>query len=309
MSRLTESAAPVLRPLGIGDIVPRMITLYRGSPILFAALALLPYIVFALILGLVGGSIFVSMFAGFNTSRLIADPALLTPGQIGTLIVFGAIVAIVAIVVFSAQAAAIVDATAKRYLGAATTVGRSLGTGLRASARLVFAYILAAVILFVVCGLFIVVLILIGVAIRQTPALVALLTFVGGLALFVGLFYVLASLMVLPAVVTVEGAGPLAAIRRSWNLSNGYRWRILGLQLLMTVIAGVLSVLSSVVLLLGFTNQGTAQLVLQQVLNVLVNALWAPVQWGVFTILYYDLRVRKEAFDLQLAAEALPRDT
>jgi len=309
MSRMQESAAPVLRPLGIGDIVDRMITLYRGSPILFAALALLPYIVFALILGLVGGSIFVSMFAGFNTSRLIADPALLTPGQIGTLIVFGAIVAIVAIVVFSAQAAAIVDATAKRYLGAATTVGRSLGTGLRASARLVFAYILAAVILFVVCGLFIVVLILIGVAIRQTPALVALLTFVGGLALFVGLFYVLASLMVLPAVVTVEGAGPLAAIRRSWNLSNGYRWRILGLQLLMTVIAGVLSVLSSVVLLLGFTNQGTAQLVLQQVLNVLVNALWAPVQWGVFTILYYDLRVRKEAFDLQLAAEALPRDT
>ncbi len=306
---MQESAAPVLRPLGIGDIVDRMITLYRGSPILFAALALLPYIVFALILGLVGGSIFVSMFAGFNTSRLIADPALLTPGQIGTLIVFGAIVAIVAIVVFSAQAAAIVDATAKRYLGAATTVGRSLGTGLRASARLVFAYILAAVILFVVCGLFIVVLILIGVAIRQTPALVALLTFVGGLALFVGLFYVLASLMVLPAVVTVEGAGPLAAIRRSWNLSNGYRWRILGLQLLMTVIAGVLSVLSSVVLLLGFTNQGTAQLVLQQVLNVLVNALWAPVQWGVFTILYYDLRVRKEAFDLQLAAEALPRDT
>jgi len=31
------------------------------------------------------------------------------------------------------------------------------------------------------------------------------------------------------------------------------------------------------------------------------------VEWGTFTILYFDLRVRKEALDLQLAAEALPR--
>jgi hypothetical protein len=33
------------------------------------------------------------------------------------------------------------------------------------------------------------------------------------------------------------------------------------------------------------------------------------VYWGTFAVLYYDLRVRKEAFDLQLAAEALPRST
>jgi hypothetical protein len=43
--------------------------------------------------------------------------------------------------------------------------------------------------------------------------------------------------------------------------------------------------------------------------NLLANIAWAPIYWGTFSILYYDLRVRKEALDLQLAVEALPRDT
>ena len=41
--------------------------------------------------------------------------------------------------------------------------------------------------------------------------------------------------------------------------------------------------------------------------NLASTIIWAPVEWIAFTILYYDLRVRKEAFDLQLAAEALPQ--
>ena len=35
--------------------------------------------------------------------------------------------------------------------------------------------------------------------------------------------------------------------------------------------------------------------------------LWMPLFFGTMTVLYYDLRVRKEGFDLQLAAEAMPR--
>jgi len=47
--------------------------------------------------------------------------------------------------------------------------------------------------------------------------------------------------------------------------------------------------------------------VVQTLVNLASTIIWAPVEWIAFTILYYDLRVRKEAFDLQLAAEALPQ--
>ena len=53
--------------------------------------------------------------------------------------------------------------------------------------------------------------------------------------------------------------------------------------------------------------EGGVQLALQQGTNLLTTIAWAPVYWGTFAVLYYDLRVRKEAFDLELAAAALPR--
>jgi hypothetical protein len=48
--------------------------------------------------------------------------------------------------------------------------------------------------------------------------------------------------------------------------------------------------------------------VLQTIASVASSTISAPLIYGALVILYYDLRVRKEAFDLQLAAEALPRE-
>jgi hypothetical protein len=47
---------------------------------------------------------------------------------------------------------------------------------------------------------------------------------------------------------------------------------------------------------------------LQQGVSLLANIAWAPIQWATIAVLYFDLRVRKEALDLQLATEALPRE-
>jgi len=115
--------------------------------------------------------------------------------------------------------------------------------------------------------------------------------------------------MVSPAVLILESAGPVAALRRSWGLSDGHRWRILGLILLLIVLQAVLSSLLSFVIVASFITDQVVQLVVQQAVNLLATIAWAPVYWGTFAVLYYDLRVRKEAFDLQLAAEALPRAT
>jgi hypothetical protein len=43
--------------------------------------------------------------------------------------------------------------------------------------------------------------------------------------------------------------------------------------------------------------------IVSAVVNTVMSTLVAPIAWCVVTVLYYDLRVRKEGFDLQLALE------
>ena len=304
---MTDATAPILRPLGIGDIVDRTIGLYRASPGLFLVLAALPYIVVAIVT-LVLNLAFVHTTPFSALPSNVFDPTQLstsfTPDQIAGFAVYGAVITLVSLLVLSVQAAAIVDAMSKRYLGRPTTVRESIGVGLRASVRLILASIVAFVAFVVVVGVAIAAL-GIAAAVLNNP----LPVIVGVIAMFVLIFYVVASWMPLPAVVTLEGRGPVDGLRRSWRLAGGARWRILGLLMLMAILQGILGILFAFVFLGTIVTEGAAKTVLQEVANLAVNALWAPIQWGVFTLLYYDLRVRKEAFDLQLAAEAMPRVT
>ncbi|TMF60332.1 MAG: hypothetical protein E6I20_14375 [Chloroflexi bacterium] len=121
--------------------------------------------------------------------------------------------------------------------------------------------------------------------------------------------YLAASWLVAPVVVTLEGVGPTTALDRSWKLADGHRWRILGIQLLLLVLQVVLSGLISALFIVGLSQDQTVQVIVQQLVNFAANIVWAPIQWAAFTVFYYDLRVRKEAFDLQVAAEALPTPT
>lgn len=303
---MTDATAPTLRPLGVGDIVDRTIGLYRASPGLFLVLAALPYIALAIVsLGLNLAFVRTTPFTTFPTTFDPSDPASFasfTPSELSGLVTYAVVIGVVSLLVLSVQAAAIVDAMSKRYLGQPTTLGGSLRAGLRASVRLILASIVVFVAFLVVV---IVGVILVGVVSavlgNPIPALI------GVVGLFVLVFYLVASWMPLPAVVTLEEKGPVAGLRRTWQLAGGARWRILGLLTLMTILQGILGLLFAFVFLGTVVTEGPTRTVLQEVANLAVNALWAPIQWGVFTLLYYDLRVRKEAFDLQLAAEAMPR--
>jgi hypothetical protein len=52
----------------------------------------------------------------------------------------------------------------------------------------------------------------------------------------------------------------------------------------------------------------TMLLVLMQVGSFLGSVLAAPISTISFTLFYYDLRVRKEAFDLQMMMQAIGAD-
>jgi hypothetical protein len=113
--------------------------------------------------------------------------------------------------------------------------------------------------------------------------------------------------LLLSTVVAVIEAPPsaTAAMNRSWALTKGYKGKVL----LTMLVAGVLLAVPSIALgviggLFGAAVSEPAALwffVLPLVFQIFVY----PFVYVVQTVLYYDLRVRKEGFDLELLASAL----
>lgn len=286
--------APLLRPLGIGDVVDRVFGMYRSSPVLFFVVSAIPYLVLAIVLAALGVG-FAGSFASFDPGGAAPDIA---PELIAAAVTFGLAFVVIAIVVFSVQSAALVHAASERYHARETTIGASLRVGLRASLRLIVAGVLVFLSLIVVP-----VAVIVAAALTQQ----ALVVVVASLAAVVLFFFLLASWMLVPVIATLEGAGPVQALVRSWRLSSGSRWRVLGLLALLVVLQGVISALFGFVFLSAFVADPLVRTIVQQAANLVASVAWAPVQWGTFTVLYYDTRVRREAYDLSLAAEALTR--
>jgi hypothetical protein len=288
----------------VGDIVDRVFTMYRQRALLFAALASVPYLALFLILGGaaigIGTSIgpLASFVGAVGVGEAVPEITPAIAGALAALLVFVLFGMLVAVLLLSVQIGSLVDAAAARHLGRETSVGASFRAGLRAAPKIIATGLLLLLALIVGWA------VLIAVFVASRNGVVVALGVLLGLSATV---YVLASWLVAPVVAAIEPVGPFGAVRRSWWLARGNRWRILGLQLLLAVLQVVLSTFVSFVFVIAFLGNDLARLVAQQVVNVIATILWAPVEWGTFTILYFDLRVRKEALDLQLAAEALPR--
>jgi len=293
------SPAPALRPLGVGDVLDRTFNVYRSRALLFIGLSALWYLVLVIVFIVLGLAAFASVIATFaqQVNRSTFDPTSLAGAAAG-FIAFIIVAVLIAILLFSGQSASLVRAAALRYLGKDATIGEAFGVGLRASPRV----FLAGVLVFVLLLLFWALVFLIAAISQQVIVFV-----IAGLVALVGTVYLGASWLVVPVVVVVEGAGPIAALSRSWALSQGHRWRIIGIQLLLGLLNIVLSALIGGLFAFGQSQQPGVATLLQTLVNLASTIIWAPVEWIAFTVLYYDLRVRKEAFDLQLAAEALPQ--
>ncbi|NUW41091.1 glycerophosphoryl diester phosphodiesterase membrane domain-containing protein [Nonomuraea rhodomycinica] len=116
-----------------------------------------------------------------------------------------------------------------------------------------------------------------------------------------------------PAVV-LEGMGPVAALRRSWQLVSGDFWRVFGIMLLTSIIVGVAAAILQVPftfvgMLLGLLGDGAGATVSAVVLIAVGGTVGAmityPIEAGVSGLLYADRRMRSEAFDLVLQTAAV----
>jgi hypothetical protein len=114
----------------------------------------------------------------------------------------------------------------------------------------------------------------------------------------------------IPAVLA-EGIGPLKGLGRSWALTRGSWWRLFGtlllVYLLQAVISGALGVLG---LPVGFAIPFIPTVVRAAIVltvSTAAGALTLPVVYLCIVLLYFDLRIRRENFDLdQLARQVVP---
>jgi hypothetical protein len=112
-------------------------------------------------------------------------------------------------------------------------------------------------------------------------------------------------------VVVLERTGAIDALGRSRKLAKGNLLRILGMSLLILLLAAIFGwgVSFAVGLVLPYvTSTYTAQTVVSSVFSGVVDLLLSPLFAAAWILLYYDIRIRKEGFDLEMLASNLAGD-
>jgi len=266
-----------LKPLEIGDILDTCFRLYRANFLKFILIAAIPQIFIFIANGAWRYFIFF-----FSTSDTGSTPFIFFP-LVGAIPLFtiGWFLQLVA-------TGALAWAISERYLGH--------GIEVKEAYRYVFKRIWP----------------LIGALILSTLMIGA-----GFLLLIIpGILFTLWLTFITQAVV-IENCSVIEAMSRSRNLARGNLGKIFVIALLYWIIAVVIAgILQAPVLILGIilgmlrdAQSGTLlaiglqvmQIASQSISQILVN----PIYMISFTLLYYDIRVRREGFDLQVMAENL----
>jgi hypothetical protein len=116
-------------------------------------------------------------------------------------------------------------------------------------------------------------------------------------------FYVFLGFSLAFMAVVAEDQSVISALKRSWALARGRRWRIFGLMLAWGILSAVISfTVSSAFGLLGLDRGATVKALANQVAAILI----APGFGLSLGVVYFDARVENEGYDLALAAQQLP---
>ncbi len=266
-----------LHPMTVGDILDGAFKLFRanlGTLAVVIAVLVVPFQLLAAFFtrNLLGGGNFLRVFSqvGKVHSASLGSGSLF--GGTATLVVT-AVNSVVLVLV----AGAISRVVASSYLGERLPPGPAIRTVLGRLWALLVAWFLAHVLMITGFVLFIL------------PGLLLM-------ALFVPL---------VPAIV-VEGLGPLAGMRRSWRLAKRRIWAVMGIALLVGLMASVLG------FSIGLIPQAAGLLVgshygwiLTGIGRALADLIVLPITGIAATLIYFDLRIRSEGFDLAMVAADL----
>ena len=122
---------------------------------------------------------------------------------------------------------------------------------------------------------------------------------VGLMFFIVGALYFAARLFATNPAIVIEGRGPIDALNRSSDLSIGNKRHILNTLLLMFLIYFLGS------LAVGAISAMFGNITIQIILSAVYTVVAYPVIGITEMLLYYDARIRREGFDVEVMAGAL----
>ncbi|MBI5354742.1 MAG: glycerophosphoryl diester phosphodiesterase membrane domain-containing protein [Chloroflexi bacterium] len=108
-------------------------------------------------------------------------------------------------------------------------------------------------------------------------------------------------------VAVLEDTGAATSMRRSWTLTEQHFWRVFGTSFAAGLLSMLLSTLPALFITYLFEQVIHAPIrlstIITMVLGQLTIILTTPLTVGVYVLIYYDLRIRKEGFDLLFLSE------
>ncbi|HET9065227.1 MAG TPA: hypothetical protein VFN22_05370 [Gemmatimonadales bacterium] len=135
-------------------------------------------------------------------------------------------------------------------------------------------------------------------------ALSGLLITVGFLLLIIPGFIAIAGLALANAALVIETPiSPMDAMRRSWELTKGARGKVMTTIFVGSLLLVIPMIVVSVIGVIG-SALGLWPIWISPVLTLALRIFVYPFVYVVVVVLYYDMRVRKEGFDLELMASA-----
>lgn len=255
-----------LRPLSLGEILDRTFTLYRRNFLLFFGITALPQL----------------LVLGFNLCQVLFTgrpgvPRVMSGATIGLGILLGLVGFIVYCVAYLFAQGGTVYAISDLYLGRSTSIGASLRR-MRGQAGS-----------------------LLGVLILN--GLVVMVAFI--FLIIPGVYMACRLITCIPAAL-LENLGPRESLERSFALTKDNAGRSFVIYLLYFAIFYAIFFLLAFpfMVAVGLSAKNPAMItvwtMLMQVGSSLAAILVTPIFTIASTVFYYDLRVRKEAFDLQI---------
>jgi hypothetical protein len=273
---------PDLRPLSVGEIIDVAVKIWRRQ---FVTLAKIVFVVVApvqILSALVAAS--VSNGGGIETVDVSGNTAV-DGGRLAAFIAGMFTAQVLSGLAFLISSAAVLRAVSVAYLGGTPDWRDSLRAATSRLGSLIWlAFLMAG-------GLFL-----------------------GALALFFPFIWLGVSWSVsFPALIAEEQRGT-GALRRSFNLVRGRWWSVFGalfLAFLLQFFMGLVIGLPLGILTANSDSASAGALIIGTLVSVASSVITTPFMAAVLVLIYFDLRVRKEGFDLELLSQGvgIPADT
>ncbi|MGC9317162.1 MAG: hypothetical protein ACP5KN_03905, partial [Armatimonadota bacterium] len=309
MSTTQSGAVFELKPLGLADLLDVVWRMYRSHIGRFLGIAAVVYLPLG-VLQIVAAAI---MMQGWDTQAPM--PTFSDYNIIG-LALFGVVMFLFWAAIPVMQAA-IAKAVSEYYLGSEPTLGGVYRFAFRRWLSLLGVALLTALI---AAGVYLLVMmpaagLLIGTAVfveDAGPGVWAAAA-VGGLLLVlvaVNLWIaIVVRLFCAALAVVLEDRGAIDALVRSWDLTRGRFWPTLVTLVILWLLVSVLTAIvvwpfQIPAVLTDYVPETLEQSILSA-LSVAAQLLFQPLHIVGTVLLYYDLRIRKEGFDLTMMAEAI----